>query len=46
MIESFSKVRCNNINYKIAPRRPEYVAMCYAYFTKAKYSLDDICEDS
>lgn len=54
MIQSFSKVRCKNINYKIVSRRPGYPAMYYADVTKAKlyldweakFSLDEMCEDS
>lgn len=54
MVQAFSKARCNDINYKIVPRRPRDVAMFYADVTKAKkdldweakYNLDEMSEDS
>lgn len=54
MVQAFSKASGRNIAYKIAPRRPGDIAMCYADASKAKkelgweakYSLDEMCEDS
>lgn len=54
MVQAFSKASGRNIAYKIAPRRPGDIAMCYADASKAKkelgweakYNLDEMCEDS
>ncbi|MGG2467892.1 UDP-glucose 4-epimerase GalE [Paraclostridium bifermentans] len=54
MVQAFSKASGRNIDYKIAPRRPGDIAMCYADASKAKkeldweakYNLDEMCEDS
>lgn len=54
MVKAFSKVSGRYIAYKIAPRRPGDIAMCYADASKAKkelgweakYNLDEMCEDS
>ncbi|WP_283592902.1 UDP-glucose 4-epimerase GalE [Paraclostridium bifermentans] len=54
MVQAFSKASGRNITYKIAPRRPGDIAMCYADASKAKkelgweakYNLDEMCEDS
>lgn len=54
MVQAFSKASGRDIDYKIAPRRPGDIAMCYADASKAKkelgweakYSLDEMCEDS
>lgn len=54
MVQAFSKASGRDIAYKIAPRRPGDIAMCYADASKAKkelgweakYNLDEMCEDS
>ncbi len=54
MVQAFSKASGRYIAYKIAPRRPGDIAMCYADASKAKkelgweakYNLDEMCEDS
>ncbi|MFR3498755.1 MAG: UDP-glucose 4-epimerase GalE [Paraclostridium bifermentans] len=54
MVQAFSKASGRDIAYKIAPRRPGDIAMCYANASKAKkelgweakYNLDEMCEDS
>lgn len=54
MVQAFSKASGRNIAYKIAPRRPGDIAMCYADASKAKkeldweakYNIDEMCEDS
>lgn len=54
MVQAFSKASGRDITYKIAPRRPGDIAMCYADASKAKkelgweakYNLYEMCEDS
>ena len=54
MINSFEKVNNVNVNYKIAPRRPGDIDLCYADPTKAlnelnwkaEKNIDDMCKDA
>ena len=54
VVKAFSKASGHDIKYKIAPRRPGDIAVCYADPTKAKKelgfeakkTLDDMCEDT
>ena len=54
VVKAFSKACGHDIKYKIAPRRPGDIAVCYADPTKArkelgfeaKKTLDDMCEDT
>ena len=54
MVKAFSKASGKEIAYKIVDRRPGDIAMCYANPAKAerelgwkaKYALDEMCEDS
>lgn len=54
MVKAFEKACGHKINYKIAPRRPGDIAVCYADTTKAKEELgfeatktiDDMCADT
>ena len=54
VVKAFSKACGHDIKYKIAPRRPGDIAVCYADPTKAKNelgfeakkTLDDMCEDT
>ena len=54
MVKGFEKATGKEVPYKIAPRRPGDIAICYADPTKAKEELewsaekniDDMCKDS
>ena len=54
IVKAFSKACCKELPYKIAPRRPGDLAVCYSDPTKAKEVLgweakrdvDDMCRDS
>ena len=54
MVKNFEKVSGRTIKYKILPRRPGDIAICYADPSKAKLELgwetirdiDEMCEDS
>lgn len=54
LVKAFEKVNNLKINYKIAPRRPGDVVVCYADPTKAreelgweaKLTIEDMCRDS
>ena len=54
MVKSFEEVTGNKVNYKIAPRRPGDIAICYSNPEKAKKelgweakkTLEDMCQDS
>ena len=54
VVKAFEKASGIKINYRIAPRRADDVACCYADATKAKevlgwqaqYDIDDMCADS
>lgn len=54
MVKGFEKATGKTVAYKIAPRRPGDIAICYADPTKAKEELgwtaekniDDMCKDS
>ncbi|MGL5715173.1 MAG: UDP-glucose 4-epimerase GalE, partial [Paraclostridium sp.] len=54
MVKAFSKASGKEVAYKIVDRRPGDIAMCYAdpakaeaeLGWKAKYDLDEMCEDS
>ena len=54
MVKGFEKATGRAVAYKIAPRRPGDIAICYADPTKAKEELgwvaekniDDMCKDS
>jgi len=44
LVKNFEKVNGVKVNYKIAPRRPGDIAVCYADATKAKEELGWIAE--
>ena len=54
MVHAFEKASGVKINYKIAPRRPGDIAVCYSDPAKAKEELgwvamrgiEEMCEDS
>ena len=54
MVKAFEKASGKKVNYKIAPRRPGDIAVCYADPSKAKRELgwvaerglEEMCEDS
>ena len=54
MVKAFESSTGKKVNYKIAPRRPGDIAICYADSTKAskelnwkpEKTLDDMCKDS
>ena len=54
MVKGFEKATGKKVPYKIAPRRPGDIAVCYADPSKAekelgwtaKKDIDDMCKDS
>ena len=44
MINAFEKVNGVKVNYKVAPRRPGDIAVCYSDPTKAKEEIGFVCE--